>query len=523
MYRAVDLVLSRSVAVKTLPWLIADENPKSVARFEREARAAAALNHPAVVAVYDTGADASTHFIVMELVGGRSLEALLREHGPLDPDRAVGIAERVADALAAAHRAGIVHRDIKPANVMVADDGSVKVLDFGIARARGASSLTQTSSVLGTAAYMAPEQALGKPADERSDIYSLGCVLYAMLTGHPPFTAGGFAAIMHQQANNEPDPPDAENPRVSPALSTLVMHMLGKAPEDRPPSATDVRNRLAAPSGSAADAGPATARLPEGAPTARLPEGAPTPARASRGRLIAAGVLATAIVAIALVILTSGGSSPHPAAVVPRAAAAGSATAAQGRARSSASSASKTAAKATAATRTAATRDAASRNAASRQAASRQGSAPARTPATATPQPTASLRGDARALTTLISRDVRSGAIDAQAARQIATGLTTAFGAFETGGAVSAEHQLASVAQQVSMLEQHGQIRSAAAPPLSAAFATLGAALAHTPPQQAPAAGPHSPGVRPGPPGHGGGLPPGQARRFGHHGGPAGR
>jgi serine/threonine-protein kinase len=185
VYRAVDSVLSRPVAVKVLPGALVDHDPTSVARFEREARAAAALNHPAVVAVYDTGADDTSRFIVMELIVGRGLEAILRQDGPLDPDRAAAIATRVADALAAAHAAGIVHRDIKPANVMVASDGTVKVLDFGIARAIDGTTLTQSARVLGTAAYMSPEQASGQPADERSDIYSLGCVLYAMLAGHP--------------------------------------------------------------------------------------------------------------------------------------------------------------------------------------------------------------------------------------------------------------------------------------------------------------------------------------------------
>ncbi|MEA2198653.1 MAG: eukaryotic-like serine/threonine-protein kinase, partial [Solirubrobacteraceae bacterium] len=246
VYRAVDLILGRSVAVKTLPWLLADQDPNNVARFEREARAAAALSHPAVVSVYDTGVDAGTHFIVMELVEGRSLEAVLREHGPIAPERAASIASRVADALAAAHAQGIVHRDIKPANVMLAKDGSVKVLDFGIARAAGASTLTQSASVIGTAAYMSPEQAIGEPADERSDIYALGCVLYALLTGHPPFTGEGSAAVLHQQANSTPRPPRGENHRASPALSALVMEMLAKKPGERPQSAGEVRDRLRA-------------------------------------------------------------------------------------------------------------------------------------------------------------------------------------------------------------------------------------------------------------------------------------
>jgi hypothetical protein len=247
VYRASDLVLRRPVAVKLLPGPLADQDPTSVARFEREARAAAALNNPAVVAVYDTGADETTRFIVMELISGDSLEAILRDDGPLDPDRAAGIASRVADALAAAHAAGIVHRDIKPANVMVAEDGSVKVLDFGIARAMDATTVTQNASVLGTAAYMAPERALGKPADERSDIYSLGCVLYALLAGHPPFRGDSAAAVLNQHANVAPRPLRGENSRVSPELDAAVMQMLAKSPDDRPQTAVEVRDRLTPP------------------------------------------------------------------------------------------------------------------------------------------------------------------------------------------------------------------------------------------------------------------------------------
>ena len=208
VYRAIDLVLGRSVAVKMLPGQLTDHDPTSVARFEREARAAAALSHPAVVAVYDTGVDETSRFIVMEFIAGRSLEAIVRAEGRWTLPGPPGIAARVADALAAAHAAGIVHRDIKPANVMIAADGSVKVLDFGIARAMDSTTLTQNASVLGTAAYMSPEQALGKPADERSDIYSLGCVLYALLAGHPPFSGDGAAAILNQHANIAPRPLD---------------------------------------------------------------------------------------------------------------------------------------------------------------------------------------------------------------------------------------------------------------------------------------------------------------------------
>ena len=163
-----------------------------------------------------------------------------------DPPRAVRIAEQVAGTLAAAHAAGIVHRDIKPGNIMVTPEGQVKVLDFGIARTTDGLNLTQTASVLGTAPYMSPEQAMGQPADARSDIYSLGCVLYEMLTGKPPFMGDLPAAVLHQHVRVAPKPPRALNPNVPPALDALVLQMLAKSPEDRPQTAAEVRDRLAA-------------------------------------------------------------------------------------------------------------------------------------------------------------------------------------------------------------------------------------------------------------------------------------
>jgi serine/threonine protein kinase len=246
VYRAMDPVLGRPVAVKLLAGSAADNGPASVARFEREARAAAAVSHPAIVSVYDAGADDGTWFMVMELIMGRSLEAILRADGPFDPARAIEIVARVADALAAAHAAGIVHRDIKPANVMVATDGTVKVLDFGIARALDGTTFTQHATVLGTAAYISPEQALGEPADQRSDVYALGCVLYAMLAGRPPFTGDSAAAILNQQANVAARPLRSEHRRVTVELEALVLEMLAKSPPDRPQSARDVCDRLTA-------------------------------------------------------------------------------------------------------------------------------------------------------------------------------------------------------------------------------------------------------------------------------------
>ena len=246
VYRGNDLSLDRVVAVKVAMDPLLERDPVYAARFKREARAAAGISNSGIVTVFDAGADGPTRYIVMEYVEGRDLAAILRDERPLEPPRAVRIAEQVAGTLAAAHAAGIVHRDIKPGNIMVTPEGQVKVLDFGIARTTDGVNLTQTASVLGTAPYMSPEQAMGQPADARSDIYSLGCVLYEMLTGKPPFMGDLPAAVLHQHVRVAPKPPRALNPNVPPALDALVLQMLAKSPEDRPQTAAEVRDRLAA-------------------------------------------------------------------------------------------------------------------------------------------------------------------------------------------------------------------------------------------------------------------------------------
>jgi serine/threonine-protein kinase len=244
VHRARDEVLDRDVAVKILLPALAEGDPAHVARFEREARAAAALHHPAVVKIYDTGHDRGTHFIVMEYVAGQSLDRLLADGRPLDPEEASRIAGQVAAALAAAHVAGILHRDVKPANVMVTPEREIKVLDFGIARARHDPTLTQPTFAIGTASYMAPERVLGQPGDERSDIYSLGCLLYAMLAGRPPFVAESTLSVLHQQVHEQPAPLGGVG---APALETLVMGMLAKEPGARPQTASEITGRLARP------------------------------------------------------------------------------------------------------------------------------------------------------------------------------------------------------------------------------------------------------------------------------------
>ncbi|TQF06072.1 serine/threonine protein kinase [Kitasatospora acidiphila] len=305
-----DQVIGRPVAVKLLPHQV---SPGSVDLFFREARTAGGLNHRSVVTVHDIGQDPAdgTLFLVMEFVAGSNLAARLRADGPPPVPTAVDWADQTAAALGAAHQANVVHRDLKPANLMLTAGGEVKVLDFGIARYMEGTN--QSSQVMGTLAYMAPERFDGAPGDARSDLYALGCVLHEFLTGAPPFQETGPLAMMNAHLRRTPVAPSALRPDVPAALDALVMRLLAKDPAARPSSTYEVQAVLRA---VAAGAAPTATAAPTPAPIA-----APTPTAAAT-----AGPPPTPVVMASIVHDAPQFPPPgFPAATVPLGAAAGAA------------------------------------------------------------------------------------------------------------------------------------------------------------------------------------------------------
>ncbi|GHF05104.1 serine/threonine protein kinase [Streptomyces griseoluteus] len=249
VFAAEDVRLGRTVAVKLLRADLA-EDPTSKARFTREAQSVAGLNHHSIVAVYDSGEDQvngqAVPYIVMELVEGRTIRELLVDADAPGPEQALIIVSGVLDALAYSHQHGIVHRDIKPANVIITDNGAVKVMDFGIARAlHGASTtMTQTGMVMGTPQYLSPEQALGKAVDHRSDLYATGCLLYELLALRPPFTGETPLSVVYQHVQDMPVPPSQVTAGCPPELDGLVMRSLAKEPDDRFQTAEEMRGLI---------------------------------------------------------------------------------------------------------------------------------------------------------------------------------------------------------------------------------------------------------------------------------------
>ncbi|HEV2981558.1 MAG TPA: Stk1 family PASTA domain-containing Ser/Thr kinase [Solirubrobacteraceae bacterium] len=338
VYLAEDELLGRQVAVKVLHHHFA-EDQEFVERFRREASSAAALSHQNIVAIFDRGEWQGTYYIAMEYVAGRSLKSIVREQGALEPALAIDITCQILQAARFAHRHGVIHRDLKPHNVLLDEDGRVRVTDFGIARA-GASDMTLTGSIMGTAQYLSPEQAQGHPVGETSDLYSVGVILYELLTGVVPFEGETAVAIAFKQVSAEPRPPSELNPAVPAALDAIVLRALAKDPARRYASADEFlaalareRELLPAPAATAATvmvaasapravgvdrrgpAGPPTGSLllaPGGRHDERPEPEPPPPDRRRRWMWALLAVLIAAAVAIALLL-----SGPAEKVVVP--------------------------------------------------------------------------------------------------------------------------------------------------------------------------------------------------------------
>src|SRR5712692_2707663 len=321
VYRAHDAVLAREVAIKVLHPQFAHDRG-FVERFRREARAAAILNHPNIVGVYDWGSTDGTYFMVMEYVSGSNLRSMLAEHGRLDPAQVVDVTTQVLAALGHAHGHGIVHRDVKPENILVTREGVVKVADFGLARAFAEASISQAEgTVTGTVQYLAPEQIQGEPADPRTDLYALGVVMFESLTGRPPFSGETSVATAYKHLTDRVPAPSSFAPGIPPTLDRVVLNATEKERERRPASARALREDVVRAGGGlppaprvaelAADL-PATEIAPSGSPrTVTIPRAESRKARRQRR------LLRTLVSVLLLVALGVGGwatptyATPH--------------------------------------------------------------------------------------------------------------------------------------------------------------------------------------------------------------------
>jgi len=333
VYLARDHLLDRPVAVKVLFAEYA-RDPNFVERFRREAQSAANLNHPNIVAIYDWGQERGTYFIVMEYVRGRSIRDVLQVNGAFAPRQTAEIGGEIAGALDFAHHSGLVHRDVKPGNVLLTADGEVKVTDFGIAHADAGDALTQTGAVMGTATYFSPEQAQGLAVDGRSDVYSLGVVLYEMVTGEPPFTGESPVAVAYKHVREHPDPPSVKSPDIPPDLEQIILTAMAKDVDSRYQTADALRTDLVRfvhgqpplggpVTGIVADATDTAAVGPtQAAPLAATPDTDLLAAERRRKRVgaIVAGILGVAVIVgviIALLASSGGGGGGGPKVEVP--------------------------------------------------------------------------------------------------------------------------------------------------------------------------------------------------------------
>ena len=246
VYKADDPMLNRTVAIKTINMAEAEQDgvAEYEARFLHEAKAAGGLNHPNIIIVYDIGKSGSLVYMAMEYVEGKELRHMLTQGQTLPITKAADIAAQVADGLAYAHEHHVIHRDIKPANILITPDGRAKIADFGIARMRSTETRTQTGVIMGSPKYLSPEQVVGKRADHRSDIFSLGVILYQCLTGATPFNGEGLSALMYQIEKHDPAPPSSINPKIPIMLDYILAKVLAKSPESRYQSATDLAKDL---------------------------------------------------------------------------------------------------------------------------------------------------------------------------------------------------------------------------------------------------------------------------------------
>jgi serine/threonine-protein kinase len=462
VWRGRDEVLGRAVAVK----MLADgslQDASAVKRFGHEAHTVAGLGHPNIVTLFDAGVDEGVPYLVMELIEGSDLAALIAG-GSLLVSQVVTIADQVCAALAAAHRAGVVHRDLKPANLLLTQDGTVKVVDFGIARTTltARAGLTGPATVLGTISYMAPEQATGAVVDARADLYALGCLIHATLTGQPPFTGEDPRAVLHQHLHQPPTPLRQIRADVPKDLEHLVLDLLAKDPGQRPPDAESVRERLSA-------CGPSVAAAPTSpsAPPSRAPgrggahkRGAAAAVRPQRtnGRrpvllgavaLLAAGTVGYFIATLESPAPPASAAGPTPA---PSASAAGPTPAPSASAAGSSTGPSASGAPTTA-----------------RVAAMLPGRSPS--PAASTPRPVT-----VADVLALVNQGASSGALAPDAAQDARNRLQDINQQIVQGNLPDATHKIADMRQHLADLQQQGKVTAPAAARIESALDALAAA-----------------------------------------------